>query len=107
MEIGKQIHNFYLKEKRTVPDISAEAYYFEHKSGLSLIYLDRDDENKLFSIAFKTYPTDNTGVFHIIEHSVLCGSKKYPVKEPFAELLKGSLKTHLTPTRIGTRLSIP
>lgn len=95
MEIGKQIHNFTLVKKSEVPDISAVAYYFKHKSGLSLIYLDREDENKLFSIAFKTYPTDNTGVFHIIEHSVLCGSRKYPVKEPFAELLKGSLKTLL------------
>lgn len=95
MKTGDIIHNFTVTGSASLSDISAEAYYLKHKSGLSLVYLDRDDENKLFSIAFKTYPTDDTGVFHIIEHSVLCGSEKYPVKEPFAELLKGSLKTLL------------
>ena len=77
-------------------DIEARAVEYRHTiSGAKLIHIDRKDENKTFMIAFKTPPTDSTGVFHIIEHSVLCGSEKYPVKEPFVELLKGSLNTFL------------
>ena len=57
--------------------------------------LENDDENKVFGITFRTPPSDSTGVPHIMEHSVLCGSRKYPVKEPFMELMKGSLQTFL------------
>ena len=89
-------HGFVLKRETEIPDIKATLFETEHiKSGARLLFLDREDENKTFSIAFKTIPEDNTGVFHIIEHSVLCGSEKYPVKEPFVELLKGSLNTFL------------
>ncbi len=67
-----------------------------HKNtGAQLVWLDNGQENKVFSIAFKTIPWDDTGVFHILEHSVLCGSEKFPVKEPFVELLKGSMQTYL------------
>ena len=69
--------------------------YVHEKTGAQLCWLDRPDENKAFSIAFKTLPEDSTGVFHILEHSVLCGSDKYPVKEPFVELLKSSVQTFL------------
>ena len=65
------------------------------KTSARLSYLDNGAENKVFSIAFRTLPTDDTGVFHILEHSVLCGSAKYPVREPFVELLKGSMNTFL------------
>ncbi|MBD5083361.1 MAG: hypothetical protein HDT34_04285 [Clostridiales bacterium] len=65
------------------------------KTGAELCWLDNGEQNKLFSVAFKTLPEDSTGVFHILEHSVLCGSKKYPVKEPFVELLKSSMNTFL------------
>lgn len=65
------------------------------KTGAELLWLDNGEDNKLFSIIFKTLPEDDTGVFHIIEHAVLCGSEKYPVKEPFVELLKSSMKTYL------------
>ena len=65
------------------------------KSGASLCFSDNGEDNKLFCIGFKTLPTDSTGVFHILEHSVLCGSEKYPVREPFVELLKSSMKTFL------------
>ena len=89
-------HGFLLTRSTEIPDIKATLFEGEHiKSGARLLFLDREDENKTFSIAFKTIPEDNTGVFHIIEHSVLCGSEKYPVKEPFVELLKGSLNTFL------------
>lgn len=82
--------------RKPLPDISATAVEYRHdRSGARLLHLERKDENKTFMIAFKTPPTDSTGVFHIIEHSVLCGSKKYCLKDPFVELLKGSLNTFL------------
>ncbi|MBQ8922190.1 MAG: insulinase family protein [Oscillospiraceae bacterium] len=65
------------------------------KTGTELCWVDNKLDNKLFSIAFKTLPEESTGVFHILEHSVLCGSKKYPVREPFVELLKSSMNTFL------------
>ena len=65
------------------------------KTGAQLFWLDNGAENMVFSITFRTIPRDSTGVFHILEHSVLCGSRDYPVKEPFVELLKSSMSTFL------------
>ncbi len=65
------------------------------KSGARVLLMQNDDENKVFTIAFRTPPSDSTGVPHIMEHSVLCGSKNFPVKDPFVELVKGSLNTFL------------
>ena len=96
MEINESYFGFNLKSKRVIYEVSGTLNVFEHeKSGARLCYLEREDENKTFAIAFKTPPKDSTGVFHIIEHSVLSGSRKFPVKEPFVELLKGSLNTFL------------
>lgn len=93
---GNIYNGFYLKEKTEINEIDSTLYLFEHqKTKAELVYLANEDENKVFSIAFKTPVSDSTGVAHIIEHSVLNGSKKYPLKEPFVELLKGSLKTFL------------
>lgn len=79
-----------------VEEQNAVLYEFVHEeSGARLLWLATSDKNKLFSVAFKTTPEDDTGVFHILEHSVLCGSQKYPVKEPFVELLKSSMNTFL------------
>ena len=76
--------------------ICATAHLFRHeKTGAELLWLDRASENKTFAVALQTLPEDDTGVFHILEHSVLCGSEKYPVKEPYVELMKGSLNTFL------------
>ncbi|SHK08205.1 insulinase family protein [Tepidibacter formicigenes] len=87
---------FNLKSKRYIEDIQSTLMEFNHiKSGAKLYYLQNKDNNKRFSISFKTPPTDNTGVNHIIEHSVLCGSKKYPVKDPFLLMKKQSLQTFL------------
>lgn len=87
---------FRLKEITQIKEIDSMLYFFEHiKTKADLVFLSNKDENKVFSIAFKTPVSDNTGVAHILEHSVLNGSKKYPLKEPFVELLKGSLKTFL------------
>lgn len=96
IKINEKICGFTVKNEYPVPELSATLYKMEYdKNGAELYFLDRKDENKTFSISFKTIPEDDTGVFHIIEHSVLCGSDKYPVKEPFVELLKGSLQTFL------------
>ncbi len=96
LNINDVVHGFRVKDRKEVPDIGATVVEMVYeKCGTRLLFLDREDDNKTFSIAFKTIPEDSTGVFHIIEHSVLCGSEKYPVKEPFVELLKGSLQTFL------------
>ena len=101
-------NGFSTKREVYLEEIDATLYEFEHKkSGAQLVYLERDDENKTFSIGFPTPPTDDTGVFHIIEHSVLCGSKKYPLKDPFAELLKGSLNTFLNAMTYEDRTVYP
>ncbi len=79
-----------------IRELRTQAQLFRHvKTGAELLSLTNEDENKVFGITFRTPPKDSTGVAHILEHSVLCGSRKYPVKEPFVELLKGSLKTFL------------
>ena len=79
-----------------ITDIKSKGTLLVHKkSGARVMLLENDDENKVFNIAFRTPPSDSTGVAHILEHSVLCGSKKFPSKDPFVELAKGSLNTFL------------
>lgn len=96
MNINDVVSGFKLLRKSHIKEVSSEAYVFEHeKSGARLFFLENDDDNKVFSISFRTPPVDDTGVAHIVEHSVLCGSRKYPLKEPFVELVKGSLNTFL------------
>ncbi|MFO7727766.1 MAG: insulinase family protein [Desulfonatronovibrio sp.] len=87
---------YHLIEERHIQETNSRARLFEHKkTGARILSLVNEDENKVFSINFRTPPRDNTGVPHILEHSVLCGSRKYTVKEPFVELLKSSLQTFL------------
>lgn len=96
MNIGQILHGFEVTRIRQIDEIGAEAIEMRHvKTGASLLWTKRDEKNKTFCIAFQTLPEDDTGVFHILEHSVLNGSKKYPTKEPFVDLLKGSLNTFL------------
>ena len=96
IKIGEELNGFRLKNASEVEEIGAKTYELEHvKTGARLFYVDTADDNKVFYIGFRTPPKDDTGVAHIIEHSVLCGSKKYPLKEPFVELVKGSLNTFL------------
>ena len=96
MKENEIIHGFQVQSVRPLPELADQMFQMEHqKSGARLVWLDRQEENKTFAIAFRTLPEDDTGVFHILEHSVLCGSDKYPVKEPFVELLKSSLQTFL------------
>lgn len=96
MKINESKHGFVVQRMVEVTELNATMYEMEHiKTHLKLAWLKRDEENKTFGIAFKTLPSDDSGVFHILEHSVLCGSKKYPVKEPFVELMKSSMSTFL------------
>ncbi len=88
--------NYEVVFEKYVEDLKSTAFLLKHKkSGARIFILSNDDDNKVFYIGFRTPPEDNTGVAHIMEHSVLCGSKKYPVKDPFVELVKGSLNTFL------------
>ena len=85
-----------LIKEQELNDINSNGYILRHKkSGARIAIVSNDDDNKVFYIGFKTPPTDETGVPHIIEHSVLCGSEKFPLKDPFVELVKGSLNTFL------------
>jgi hypothetical protein len=89
-------HGFELLREQKIAEINTLARHYRHiKTGAQLLSLENDDENKVFGITFRTPPPDSTGVAHIMEHAVLCGSRKYRVKEPFVELIKGSLNTFL------------
>ena len=87
---------FKIDNIRELPEIKAVLYQMHYeKNGAKLLWLNRRDENKTFAITFKTIPSDDTGVFHILEHSLLCGSEKYPVSKPFVEMIKSSLQTFM------------
>jgi presequence protease len=95
-KVDQTYHGFKLVEKKFVKEVNADCYYFIHeKSGARLLKIAADDANKLFNIAFKTTPEHDYGTPHIMEHSVLNGSKNFPVKSPFDVLSKGSLNTFL------------
>ncbi|MFP3983056.1 MAG: insulinase family protein [Desulfurivibrionaceae bacterium] len=101
-------HGFILQRESKVEEVNGMARIFEHeKSGARLLHLETDDDNKVFSIFFRTPPPDNTGVAHILEHSLLCGSRKFPSKEPFLELLKGSLNTFLNAMTFSDKTGYP
>ena len=94
--ISKTYAGFKLMSVKNMPDIGSSVLLFSHvKTGARLMYVKNDDNERVFSISFRTPPMDNTGVNHIIEHSVLDGSKNYPVKSPFVDMLKGSLGTFI------------
>lgn len=94
--ISQKSSGFSVVSTTQLKELNAVMYRMVHdRTGLELVWLKRDEENKTFGIAFETLPWDDTGVFHILEHSVLCGSDRYPVKEPFVELLKSSMNTFL------------
>lgn len=85
-----------IKELREIPDLNSKGALLMHKkSGAKVVVMENDDPNKVFYIGFRTTPDNSTGVAHIMEHTVLCGSRKFPVKDPFVELVKGSLNTFL------------
>jgi Zn-dependent M16 (insulinase) family peptidase len=90
------MNSFSLIQQTHIQELDTEAKIYIHEdTGAEILFLSNQDENKCFGIAFRTPPQDSTGVAHILEHTVLCGSEKYPVKDPFVQLLKGSLQTFL------------
>lgn len=92
----EELKAYELLEKQEIADLDSTGYVLRHKkTGAKVVLLANDDENKVFSIGFRTPPENSTGVPHIIEHSVLCGSREFPVKDPFVEMVKGSLNTFL------------
>ncbi|XP_020237092.1 presequence protease 2, chloroplastic/mitochondrial [Cajanus cajan] len=106
-EVAHQL-GFQKLSEEFVPECKSKAVLFRHiKTGAQVMSVSNDDENKVFGIVFRTPPKDSTGIPHILEHSVLCGSRKYPLKEPFVELLKGSLHTFLNAFTYPDRTCYP
>ncbi len=92
----EELKAYEILEKRSIEDLNSEGIVLKHKkTGAKIALLSNDDDNKVFYIGFRTPPHNSTGVAHIVEHTVLCGSKEFPVKDPFIELAKGSLNTFL------------
>ncbi len=93
---GARLEGFTVVASQPIPELDGSAYLMRHDAtGARLAWIACDDDNRSFAISFKTPPADDTGVFHILEHSVLCGSERFPVKEPFVNLIKTSMNTFL------------
>ncbi|KAF2150134.1 hypothetical protein K461DRAFT_281394 [Myriangium duriaei CBS 260.36] len=93
---GERIHGFSLERSKHVPELELTALEFRHEgTGAHYLHIARDDQNNVFSIGFKTNPPDATGVPHILEHTTLCGSDKYPVRDPFFKMLPRSLSNFM------------
>ncbi|MGL4738630.1 MAG: insulinase family protein [Cellulosilyticaceae bacterium] len=93
---NESYHGFRLIDETQLPELKGTGRIFQHEhSGVRLIHIACDDTNKVFTMTFKTPPTDNTGVAHIVEHTVCCASENYPLKDTFVEMDKGSLNTAL------------
>ncbi|HMQ34004.1 MAG TPA: insulinase family protein [Chloroflexaceae bacterium] len=101
-------HGFELLRDEQIAELNTRARLYRHaKTGAELLSLENDDENKCFGVTFRTPPADHTGIAHILEHSVLCGSRKYPVKKPFFELVKSSVKTFLNAMTYPDKTTYP
>jgi len=108
LDINKNYSGFKLLREKRIKSINSTGRLFIHeRSGARLCQLENDDDNKVFSISFRTPPKDSTGIPHILEHSVLCGSRKFPTKEPFVELAKGSLNTFLNAMTFSDKTMYP
>ncbi len=108
LEQGGCVSGFELEKKEYIEAKKAQLYTLRHKKcGARLLYFDRDDRNMTFAVTFRTLPENDTGVFHILEHSVLNGSRKYPVKEPFVSLLQSSMQTFLNAYTFGDKTMFP
>ncbi|KAK9321865.1 peptidase M16C associated-domain-containing protein [Lipomyces orientalis] len=94
--VGTKLHGYTVKRAKQVPELELLAVHLQHdKTGGEHLHVARDDKNNVFSIAFKTNPPDATGVAHILEHTTLCGSEKYPVRDPFFKMLNRSLSNFM------------
>ena len=107
-EILKETTTYEFVKKEEIDELNSTGYLLYHKkTGAKVVLLANEDNNKVFNIGFRTPPEDSTGVAHIIEHTVLCGSKKYPPKDPFVELAKGSLNTFLNAMTFSDKTIYP
>ncbi|KAL2889344.1 Mitochondrial presequence protease [Ceratocystis lukuohia] len=94
--IGEKINGFTLLRSKRVPELELTAIHLKHdKTGADYLHIQREDNNNVFSIGFKTNPPDDTGIPHILEHTTLCGSEKYPVRDPFFKMLPRSLSNFM------------
>ncbi|RWS01687.1 Presequence protease: mitochondrial-like protein [Dinothrombium tinctorium] len=95
-KVGDRIHGYVLQRVEDVPELCLTAYSLQHeKSGAQHLHISRDDMNNAFAVSLRTTPTDDTGVAHILEHLTLCGSQKYPVRDPFMKMIYRSLSTFM------------
>lgn len=102
------IHGFKLLKQSYIKEIDSDCFEYKHlQSGAHLMYLKNEDTNKVFSASFKTPPTNNTGVPHIVEHCVLSGSRKYHTKEPFMDMVKGSMNTFINAMTFADKTMYP
>ncbi|KAI9766752.1 MAG: Mitochondrial presequence protease [Candelina submexicana] len=96
LKVGEELHGFKLKRSEDVPELELTALLFQHvKTDAEYLHVARNDQNNVFSIGFKTNPPDATGVPHILEHTTLCGSEKYPIRDPFFKMLPRSLSNFM------------
>lgn len=108
MQNSNNTFGFKLSDHYEIHEINSTCYLYEHeKSGAKLMYLKNDDDNKVFSATFKTPPTDHTGVPHIVEHCVLSGSRKYHTREPFMDMVKGSMNTFINAMTFSDKTMYP
>ncbi len=108
MKTIEDLTQYRIVKKKDMPDLNSKGYLLQHiRSGARVFIVSNDDKNKVFYIAFRTPPVDSTGTPHILEHTVLCGSKKYKAKDPFIELAKGSLNTFLNAMTYPDRTVFP
>nr|XP_027202513.1 presequence protease, mitochondrial-like [Dermatophagoides pteronyssinus] len=95
-QIGQRLHGYRVESIRSVPELCLTAYRLIYeKNGAEHLHIERDDSNNVFGVTFRTTPDDSTGVAHILEHLALCGSKRYPVRDPFMKMLQRSLSTFM------------
>jgi len=93
---SQSIYNFTLNRIDEIPDFNIKAYNLTHNThGSSYIHFDSSDRNNAFCMIFKTIPTNRTGIPHILEHLALCGSEKFPVRDPFMKMISRSLNTYM------------
>ncbi|KAF2842713.1 hypothetical protein M501DRAFT_993461 [Patellaria atrata CBS 101060] len=105
---GEHLHGFTLQRTKHVPELQLTAYHLQHeKTGAEYLHVAREDPNNVFSIGFKTNPPDDTGVPHILEHTTLCGSEKYPVRDPFFKMLPRSLSNFMNAFTSSDHTSYP
>ncbi len=108
MKTIESLKQYKIVKKKDMPDLGSKGYLLQHiKSGARVFVISNDDKNKVFYVAFRTPPMDSTGTPHILEHTVLCGSKKYKAKDPFIELAKGSLNTFLNAMTYSDKTVFP